>query len=473
MIQFANTRHASPSTTHTKSSEGTERLGEEMEHPSDEVERLGDEIARLAAHIHAATYRLLALIREFDRREGWAAGFRSCAHWLSWRTGIAPGASREKVRVARALAELPLISGAMERGALSFSKARALTRVATAANEEALLELSEHGTAAHIEKIVRAWRRVDRQEDREEERERHESRYVDLHVDEDGMYVLRGRLDPEVGELLAKALAAAGDALYRKSEDGADAAAAPTAEHRRADALGLIAERALSVKSDEEGHPVGRAERYQVVLHVQANTGASGQQAAASGPPSAATGSQPGQSVLESSGINVPAGTSRRLSCDASLVVMTHDEDGSVLDVGRKRRTVPPPVRRALDYRDGGCRFPGCGLQYTDAHHILHWAEGGDTKLDNLVLLCRFHHRAVHEEGFRVELDGRGQPRFRRPNGTPLPAVPPAPNLGPSPVADLEREHRSLGVAPGAHTTTPLWLGEPLDLGLAIDLLRA
>ena len=437
MIQFANTRH-------TSSSEDTER-------PGDEIERLGDEIARLAAHIHAATYRLLVLIREFDEREGWGGGFRSCAHWLGWRTGIAPGPSREKVRVAKALAGLPLISGAMERGALSFSKARALTRVATAENEEALLELSEHGTAAHIEKIVRAWRRVDRQEDAEAERERHESRYVNLHVDEDGTYVLRGRLDPEVGEVLEKALAAAAEALYRKSEDGADAAVAPTAEQRRADALGLIAERALSAKSDEDGRPVGRAERYQVVLHVEANTGAS---------------------VLESSGIGVPAGTSRRLSCDASLVVMTHDEDGSVLDVGRKRRTVPPPIRRALDHRDGGCRFPGCGLTYTDAHHIRHWAEGGETKLGNLLLVCATHHRALHEDGFTVELDGTGRPQFRRPDGRPLPAVPRAPRLGANPVADLEREHRSRGVAPGPHTTTPLWLGEPLDLGLAIDLLR-
>ncbi len=368
MIQFANTRHTSASEDTERRGGEAERVVEEAGRRRDEVERLGDEIARLAAHIHAATYRLLVMIREFDRREGWGGGFQSCAHWLSWRTGIAPGPSREKVRVARALADLPLISGAMERGALSFSKARALTRVATAENEEALLELSEHATAAHIEKIVRAWRRVDRQEDAAAEKERHESRYVHLHVDEDGMYVLRGRLDPEVGELLAKALAAAADALFRKSEDAADAAVAPIAEQRRADALGLI------------------AERYQVVLHVEADTGAS---------------------VLESSGIGVPAGTSGRLSCDADLVVMTHDRDGT-----------------------------------------------------------------VHEEGFTVELDDGGRPQFRRPDGRPLAAVPPAPRLGENPVADLEREHRSRGVAPGAHTTTPLWHGERLDLGLAIDVLR-
>ncbi len=482
MIQFADTMHSSASADTEQGADEVEHRDEiarreEVDHLGrveglEDVERLGDEIARLAAHIHAATYRLLVLIREFDEREGWGGGFHSCAHWLSWRTGIAPGPSREKVRVAKALAELPLISGAMERGALSFSKARALTRVATAENEQTLLELSEHATAAHIEKIVRAWRRVDRQEDAELERERHESRYLHLHVDDDGTYVLRGRLDPEVGELLAKALAAAADALYRKSEDGADAAdatdpaAAPTAEQRRADALGLIAERALAVRSGEDGRPVGRAEHYQVVLRVEANTGASGRQAGAPAP-------QPGPSVLEGSGIGVPAGTSRRLSCDANLVVMTHDEAGSVLDVGRKRRTVPPAIRRALDHRDGGCRFPGCGVTYTDAHHIRHWAEGGETKLGNLILVCAMHHRALHEGGFSVELDHRtGGPQFRRPDGGRLEAVPPAPTLGSDPVADLECEHRSRGVAPGAHTTTPLWLGEPLDLGLAIHLLR-
>ena len=83
---------------------------------------------------------------------------------------------------------------------------------------------------------------------------------------------------------------------------------------------------------------------------------------------------------------------------------MTHGSDGSVLDVGRKTRTVPPAIRRALDHRGGGCRFPGCGLRFCDAHHIKHWADGGETRLDQLVLLCRRHHRAVHEEGFRVEM---------------------------------------------------------------------
>src|SRR5690606_24117654 len=115
----------------------------------------------LAAHLHAATYRLLVCLREFDSRNGWNCGFRSCAHWLSWRTGIALGAAREKVRVARALGELPLLSEAMQHGELSFAKVRAATRVATPENEARLLELARHTTASQLERVVRAWRRAD------------------------------------------------------------------------------------------------------------------------------------------------------------------------------------------------------------------------------------------------------------------------------------------------------------------------
>lgn len=163
-----------------------------------ELERLGDEIAELAAHLHAAIYRLLERLRVFDERGGWGGGFRSCAHWLSWRTGIGLGAAREHVRVARALNELPQLSEAMRRGRLSFSKIRALTRIATPTNEKQLLELARQGTASHIETVVRAWRRVDRLEEQRLECERHRLRDLTLYHDDDGMYVVRGRLDPEV-----------------------------------------------------------------------------------------------------------------------------------------------------------------------------------------------------------------------------------------------------------------------------------
>src|SRR5712692_10199132 len=128
-----------------------------------ELDRLGDEIAELSAHLEAATARLLVLIREFDARGGWNTGFRSCADWLSWRVGLDRGAAREKIRVARALGTLPLLAQALARGELSYAKVRALTRVATPETEERLLAVGRAGTAAHVEQIVRGWRRVDQQ----------------------------------------------------------------------------------------------------------------------------------------------------------------------------------------------------------------------------------------------------------------------------------------------------------------------
>ena len=220
--------------------------------PAQDLERLGDQIAELAAHLDAATYRLLVLIREFDAREGWHSGFRTCAHWLSWRTGIDLGAAREKVRVARALEHLPRLSEVMRLGELSYSKARALTRVATPENEEELMGFAEHATASHVETLVRTWRRVDRLEERDQERERHRSRFLTVRPDVDGMYVVRGRLDPEVGAMLMRALEAAGEALYwRTGEDdpvGDLEITEPeetTPGQRRADAIGFLAERAL------------------------------------------------------------------------------------------------------------------------------------------------------------------------------------------------------------------------------------
>ena len=490
--------------------------------PDQNLERLGDEIAELAAHLDAATYRILVLIREFDAKEGWHSSFRTCAHWLSWRTGIDMGAAREKVRVARALEHLPLLSERMRLGELSYSKARALTRVATAENEKELMGFAQHATASHVERLVRTWRRVDRWEEQCQERERHRSRFLTVRPDVDGMYVVRGRLDPEVGALLMRALEAAGEELYRRAatdDPVADleiterAAAADTVEQsvavevtsevpcevpseettpaqRRADAIGFLAERALQGGLVETGGgraagecgdgkrgdgkrsngraaaTVSRADRFQVVLHVDAEALADSE--------TLVDGSVAYESDLED-GVRVSAETSRRLACDASRVVMTHGTDGSVLNVGRKTRTVPPAIRRALDHRDKGCRFPGCGLRFCDAHHIKHWADGGETRLDGLVLLCRVHHRAVHEEGFGVAVADDGRIHFRWPDGRAFPdapQVPLAPMLREDPVRALEREHERMGLDIDPWTATPLWNGESLDLGLAIEMFR-
>jgi hypothetical protein len=185
-----------------------------------ELERLGDEIAELSAHLDAATARLLTLIREFDARSGWNTGFRSCAHWLSWRVGLELGAAREYVRVARALATLPLLAEALGRGELSYSKVWALTRVATPETEARLLAVGRAGATCHVERIVRGWRRVDRLAEAREAERRHAGRALHIHQDEDGMVVIRGCLEPEIGALVIQALAAARETLYKNTHTG-------------------------------------------------------------------------------------------------------------------------------------------------------------------------------------------------------------------------------------------------------------
>ena len=184
--------------------------------PIAELDRLGDQIAELSAHLEAASARLLDLIREFDARGGWCNGFRSCADWLSWRIGLDLGTAREKVRVARALATLPLLAQALARGELSYAKVRALTRVATPATEARLLGVGRAGTAAHVERIVRGWRCIDRKAEAREAKRQHASRALHVHQDEDGTVVVRGRLEPEVGALFMKALAVARETLYQR-----------------------------------------------------------------------------------------------------------------------------------------------------------------------------------------------------------------------------------------------------------------
>jgi hypothetical protein len=383
--------------------------------PVAEMDQLGDEIAELSAHINAATAHLLELIREFDARGGWANGFRSCAQWLSWRVGMGPGAARERVRVARALGSLPRLADAFARGELSYAKVRELTRVATPETEERLLAVGLAGTACHVERIVRGWRRVDRIAEARETAQRHKSRGLHVYEDEDGMVMVRGRLTPEAGAVLRQALDAARETLYQQArgtepaESPADVAAGtPSMAQQQADALALLAETALH-HGIEPGAP---GDRDQVVVHVDAEV--------------LANPEAPGQSVLEG-GTHVPAGTSQRLACDASRVVMRHDADGRIVEVGARTRTIPPAIRRALHHRDHGCRFPGCGLPFGQGHHLRHWAQGGPTTLSNLARLCRRHHRAVHEEGYQVERQSDGELRFLRPDGRPLPDVPPPP----------------------------------------------
>jgi hypothetical protein len=424
------------------------------------MERLGDAIAELSAHLEAATASLLALVREFDARGGWNTGFRSCAAWLSWRVGLDLGAARERVRVSRALGTLPALAEGLARGELSYAKVRALTRVATPETEGRLLAVGRAGTAAHVERIVRGWRRVDRQAEGREAARQHAGRALHVYRDEDGTVVLRGRLTPEVGALLLRALDAARETLYQRRRAteavlplGDPASAALTRAQQQADALALLAETALHHELD----PGAPGERYQVVVHVDAAV--------------LADPDQPGQSVLED-GPHVSAETSRRLACDASRVVMRHDPDGQVVEVGARTRTIPPALRRALQHRDRSCRFPGCHVRVGQGHHVRHWAQGGPTTLSNLALLCRRHHRTVHEEGYQIERMPDGALQFRRPNGWLVPEVPPLAAVPADPVGALVARHAAEGLRLDARTGCPKWLGERLDVGRAIGVLH-
>jgi len=395
------------------------------------VERLGERIADIAAGIHAATYQLLVLLYEFDERKGWNNGFLSCAHWLSWRTSINPGAAREKVRVARALPQLPLLSGALQRGEISYAKVRALTRIATPATEERLLTVAYHGTAAQVERLVRAWRRCDRLED--ERKQLHRS--VTSYVDEDGMVILRARLTPEQGAVVQKALEAASDHLYRESRQASPAdnlLEEVSAAQRRADALALVAESALNADLDSGS----AGDRYQIVLRVEAD---------------ATDGlAHPPVVELADGPVSVSAETARRLSCDAS-----------VLEAGRRMRTIPARLRRSLTTRDGHCTFPGCEARRCDAHHVVHWADGGPTVLDNLVLLCRRHHTLVHDGDIGIEWSESGETIFRRPGGRKIERVPPLAWSG-------------VCAAPESVGGRSLrrWDGTPFNVGYAIDVLH-
>ena len=629
-----------------------------------ELERLGDQIAEMSARIDAATCELLCQLREFDHRHGWE-GWRSCAHWLNWRTGLDLGAAREKLRVAAALADLNHIAAAMARGQLSYSKVRALTRVATPATEARLLAVALGATASQVERLVRAWRRADGDAAPDAEQERLASRALSMQVDDDGMVVLRGRLPAEVGAVLLRAVEAALEQVPASAGGGES-----TIAQRRADALGLVAESALAGGLD----PGNSADRFQVTVHVQADTLATREAAgearrvsaetrsagpAATNPAAAAAGAPPhvaaetrsaglaaskqltavagaphvaaetqsagsavpepptavadmphvaaetwtagpeaserpstatvaaahgaaeplehgarpdasavpstasavgrplgdmrsrngrdrvtagasplrdqsarsrrdsklnkgrcagsaawsprrdesarcsggakdpstrpvtvseiasewaspdadldaGLAVIEQvGGLHLGREAARRVACDAGLVVLSHGADGEVLDVGRRTRTVPSALRRALQSRDRNqCQFPGCDSRRCDAHHVEHWADGGEMRLPNLVSLCRFHHRAVHEQGFRVvpgDTDGRF--RFLRPEGEPVPAEPPVASWAGTPLAPTDARLAAAGTSIGPDTATPEWYGESLDLTAALDVL--
>ena len=429
----------------------------------EDLSRLGDEITELSAHLDGGEFQFLSLIGIFDEEGGWEGpGIGSCATWLNWKCGLSIGVAREKVRIARALPNLPKISEAFCQGKVSYSKVRAMTRVATPENEEALLNVALHGTAMHVETQVRLYRRVKRIEALQEENHRHAKRELSWYVEDSGFWVFKGRFTPEQGALIAKALEAAMDDDFEEQQavpevvekhldrnQPWDQGVSNPIDQRRADAMERVADTFLAAKeSDRSG-----GDRYLLNIHTDMGvlekdgTGA--------------------ESELEERG-HVPAETSRRMACDASVVHWHETPEGEPLNIGRKSRTIPPAIRRALKRRDGGCRFPGGACRrFVDAHHIHHWADGGETSMDNLVLLCRKHHRLVHEGGYGIRPGEHDMVEFSLPDGTVIPNGPDGNSRGN--FLNVKAKNRENGIEITSQTSIPQWWGDRMDHQMAVQ----
>lgn len=428
----------------------------------DNVEHLGEEIADLSAHLDAATHRLLECIRRFDEAGGWhEQGAASCAHWLAWRVGWDQATARERVRVARALGRLPAIDGALRSARLSYAKARALTRVATPDNEAKLLEMALIATGAQLERLCRGYRAVQDGERAPEP----EERSVRQRVLPGGMVKLELVLEPDEADLVLRAIERARE-VSRQAQPpapeaaiGAAAAAASAQDDPAvetpwpsgADGAVRLAESFLA------GNPVTGTggERFQVMVHLdQEVLGADGAWTA----------------TLED-GSCVSAETLRRVACDCALIAASRD--GEALNIGRRTRSIPPAIRRALMLRDRGCAFPGCThTAFLHGHHVEHWLHGGDTSLGNIVMLCTFHHHLVHEGGWTVAAGVDGAFAFRSPGGKPL-----APELAREVLDDAVNwlrewaDERDLDLGPDVNL--PQWDGKSPDYNQAVGSLLA
>ena len=441
--------------------------------------RLADELTTHAAHLAAAEARFCEVLAVFDTREGWAGvGVLSCAQWLAWRCGLSPGAARERVRVARALTSLPVLRGEFAAGRLSYSQVRALSRVATADDEAELVGWALHCPAWQLERLLAGVRQVRAQQAEDRAGEVRVRRQVRWHWSDDGSLVLTARLPPEQGARLVAAVEGLAGQLLRDEAGNSSGegpatppAAARTAEEddaadhethgsRRprgdvaaeeglaarlrerggwdalcADALAHLGERSCSVSVDVA---VDAA-----VLDDPAADGACG--------------------LVDGPALAVP--TISRLLCDATVRPVVTTDEGDLLHQGRSSRAPTRAQRRALARRDGGCAFPGCGArQFLDAHHVVFWQHGGPTDIENLVLLCRRHHLAVHEGGFRLEMPVPGRVLVHDPTGVPVPVVPP--RLRGDAGRLTQPVPHALALPPDA--LEPHWHGDRLDLDLAL-----
>ena len=366
------------------------------------IEELDLGIHNLCTRINVATCELLVLIREFDERAGYYQwGLQNTAEWLAWRCDLSMTTAREKVRVAHALKLLPAVSATFATGELSYSKVKEMTRVANRQNEDGLVEFALRHTATTVAErcrelrfgspdsvdiAARAWANRSLRISRNHQR---------------GMMTVTIELPLDAGELVEKALDKARDDEVMEIPDLVDTSWSV----RQADAFVNLAKGFLS------GENEGPSDNHLVTIHVD--------QSALAG--------KEGRAAL-------PIEAVKRLCCDGKAVVLTEDENGEPLNIGRKSRVIPKAIERALRARDKNCcSFPGCNNhRFLHSHHVEHWSNGGETALNNLMLLCTKHHTLVHEGGFRIEKDYRDNWFFARPDGIAVPETgynPPAGGL--------------------------------------------
>jgi hypothetical protein len=367
--------------------------------------RIEEDFAELHRTVELLEVERLRRLSEIERRGLHGRdGHLSAASWLATKFKVAWGTAREHTRVARALDEMPVTRGALEEGDLSLSAVRVLVAARDAdpsafeRSEAQLVEAARIHSMHDLQRVAAFWREaVEREHALEGDEKLRARRRLHASVSLLGMVRVDGDLDPETGETLLTALRAVLDAESRSPGNGDDRSPA----QRRADALGEICRQWLDLAE----RPTVAGERPHVTVTVDAETLRGGS----------------GEVELDHSGPTQPE-AARQLACDASVMRVVLAGRSEPLDVGRRTPVVPPAMRRAVIVRDRHCRFPGCDRPHTwcDAHHVVHWADGGPTALPNLLMLCRRHHRMIHKpRGFALMLSD-GRPVFRRPDGSLL-----------------------------------------------------
>ena len=515
---------------------------------------LEPQIIKLAGEINAADYRFLKLLAEFDDNHGWwGDGIKSFAHWLNYMIGLNEVVAREKVRVARALTDLPLIDEAFRLGKLSYSKVRAITRIGTPNNQDFLLMIAEYGTASHIEHLARKYRlcqRLDAEVDPDELWKKDRAFYY--RIDEDGMYLFEGRLPAEEGAVIIKAIDMMRKAIRRERGDDPEQIQArivaqraqqqndqgepqtwvqdqiqaephdqqnqtlsqpqdqqnkaqsqphdqqnqqdqpqsasqnqPHCQHStgnenasqnvsaetfiqdinppdilddQASALTQLAEHYLETANKSSPH-TSLSEKYQVLLHINANEAHVDHQI------------NQGDICHVENNKFLSREVARQLACDTHMRVVLEDDDGKVLNIGRKSRTIPRAIAHALNIRDGGCRYPGCTQHFwTDAHHVRHWAAGGETKLENLITLCRFHHTQLHKDVYEIHVQDQDFVFINQDKEEILRSIHPQ-----FPVVEADDRVQSMlkdqaHIGIDANTAETKWRGDAMDIQMALHV---